>query len=82
MKYQYIIPTLCIFSTISLTAQSNSLGNILQQSGENKSLNESIETKKKPKKKSRFIFKDTYDARDIGKIDKNVRQKQSKNNKY
>ena len=79
MKYIYTVPLLCICSTLSLYAKSDNLGNILQQVGEKKSFSKSIATKKKPKKKSRFIFKDTYDAKGIGKIDKTAGQKQSKN---
>ena len=82
MKYKYTISLLCIFSTLSLYAKADNLGNVLQKVGEKKSFSKSIIIKKKPKKKSRFIFKDTYDAKGIGKIDKNARQKQSKNYKY
>ena len=79
MKYKYTISLLCICSTLSLYAKSDNLGNILQQVGENKAFSKSIATKKNLKNKSRFIFRDTYDVKGIGKIDKNAGQKQSKN---
>ena len=66
MQYKYLIPTLCIFSTISLYAEQNGLGDILQQVGEKKTLVKPIPKKKIIKKQTRFIFTDEYDSNGIG----------------
>ncbi len=64
MRYVFIIPILCIWGTVSLYAEENSLGDILQEAGEQKPLVKPAPKKKIVKKRSRFIFKDTYDAKD------------------
>ena len=61
MKYKYILPTLCIFGTISLHAEESALGNILQKSGKKQALVKPLPTKKKVSKKKRFVFKDEYE---------------------
>jgi hypothetical protein len=66
MKYQYILPTLCIFGTLSLHAEESGLGNILQKAGEKQALVKPEPTKKKVSKKSRFVFKDEYKSNGIG----------------
>ena len=72
MRYKYIIPTLCIFGTMSLHAEENALGDILQQVGEKKRLVKPIPKKKESKKQTRFVFTDEYDSNGIGLKDKSV----------
>ena len=66
MKLQYILPTLCIFGTISLHSEESGLGNILQKVGQKQALVKPAPTKKKVSKKSRFVFKDEYESNGIG----------------
>ena len=77
MRYKYVISTLCIFSTMSLHAEENGLGNILQQVGQKKALiKPEAKQKKKIKKQSRFVFNDEYDSNGIGSKDKsNIKDK-------
>lgn len=70
MKYKYLLPTFCIFSTISLYAEENGLGDILQKAGEKQALIKPLEKKTKQKKKTRFVFKDVYESNGIGSNDK------------
>ena len=82
MRYIFIMPILCIFGIVSLYAEENSLGDILQDVGEKKPLVKPAPKKKTPKKKSRFIFKDTYDANGIGSKDKVGDEKKSQSYEY
>lgn len=83
MKYKYILPTLCIFGTISMHAEeSGGLGDILQGVGEKKALVKPDVQKKKSKKKSRFIFKDAYQANGIGSKDPSATADRSQSYEY
>ena len=82
MRYMFIIPILYIWGTISLYAEENSLGDILKETGEKKPLVKPAPQKKMLKKRSRFIFKDTYDAKDIGSKDKAREKKKSQSYEY
>lgn len=66
MRYKYIIPTLCLFGTMSLHAEEKGLGNILQEVGKKKVLAKPELQKKQVKKQTRFLFKDEYDSNGIG----------------
>ncbi len=66
MKFQYLLPTLCIFGTLSLHSEESGLGNILQNVGEKQALVKPAPTKKKVSKKGRFVFKDVYESNNIG----------------
>jgi|GEM_PF-6885618 len=82
MRYKYIIPTLCLLGTISLHANEDKLGNILQSSGEYKKLSNPLKKKKITKKQSRFVFKDEYNANGIGQIDKTSSKSKSERYDY
>ncbi len=82
MRYIFIMPILCMLGTVSLYAEENSLGDILQDVGEKEPLVKPAPKKKLPKKKSRFIFKDTYDAKNIGSKDKAGDEKKSESYEY
>lgn len=82
MRSIFIIPVLCTLGTVSLYAKENSLGDILQDAGEKKSFVKSAPKKKTPQKRSRFIFKDTYDANGIGTKDKAQDKKKSQSYEY
>ena len=82
MVYKYIIPTLCICSTISLYAEEKGLGDIIQQAAQDKALVKSATKKKEVKKTSRFVFKDEYHANGIGDIDKSVTKDKSESYDY
>ena len=81
MRYRYILPTLCIFGTISLHADEEKLGTILQKTAQKKVLLKP-EKKKKTKKQSRFVFKDEYDANGIGRKDKKAAKNKSESYNY
>jgi len=78
----FIIPIFCILGTVSLYAEENSLGDVLQDVGEKKSLVKPAPKKKILRKRSRFIFKDTYDANGIGDQDKEREKKKSESYEY
>ena len=82
MKYKYLLPTLCIFGTISLHAEENGLGSILQNSGQKKALIKPEQHKKKSKKESRFVFKDEYHSNVIGSKDKSAAKNKSQSYDY
>ncbi len=82
MRYMFIIPILCTLGTVSLYAEENSLGDILQEVGEKKPLVKPAPKKKIVKKRSRFVFKDTYDAKSIGSKDKESEKKKSESYEY
>lgn len=82
MRYPYIISTICIFGTMSLHAEQKGLGNILQEAGKTKVLEKPESQKKQSKKKTRFIFKDEYDANGIGSKDKSSVENGSKSYEY
>ena len=82
MRYMFIIPILYIWGTISLYAEENSLGDILQGAGKNKALIKPAAKKKTVKKRSRFVFKDTYDAKEIESKDKAREKKKSQSYEY
>lgn len=82
MRTTYIIPVLYILGTVSAYAQTNSLGDILQHSGKKKALEKSAPPKKTVQKRSRFIFKDTYDENSIGSKDKKSGEKRSQSYDY
>ena len=82
MKYQYILPTLCIFGTLSLHAEESGLENILQKAGEKQAIVKPEPTKKKVSKKKRFIFKDEYKSHDIGSGNEATAQKKSESYDY
>ena len=80
MVYKYLIPTLCICSTMSLHAEQKGLGDIIQSAGEEQTLIKPV-TKKKVKKQSPFVFKDEYSDNGIGRMDKTAKEK-SKSYEY
>ncbi len=82
MRYMFIISILYIWGTVSLYAEENSLGAILQEAGEKKPLVKPAPKKKIVKKRSRFIFKDTYDANEIESKDKAREKKKSQSYEY
>lgn len=82
MKYQYILSTLCIFGTLSLHAEESDLGNILQKAGQKQALVEPEAAKKKVSKKTRFVFKDEYEANGIGSGNKDAAEKKSESYEY
>lgn len=83
MRYKYILPTLCMFGTMSLHAEEKGLGNILQKVGtEKKVLVEPEHKKKNTNKQTRFIFKDEYHANTLGLKDKSVAEDKSKSYEY
>ena len=82
MKYIYVLPTFCLIGTFSLHANEDKLGDILQNSGEKKVLQKTVEKKNISKKQSRFVFKDTYDANGIGQIEKSASKKRSESYDY
>ncbi|HSR74289.1 MAG TPA: hypothetical protein VLL31_05555 [Sulfurovum sp.] len=82
MRGKYIIPTLCVFGTMSLHAEDKGLGNILQQAGQKKVLEKPESNKKQSKKQSRFVFKDVYDSNGIGSKDKNDHKNSSETYNY
>ena len=82
MRYSLIVPILYIWGTVSLYAEKNSLGDILQDVGEKKPLVKPAPQKKILRKRSRFIFKDAYDANDIGSKDKAREKKKSERYEY
>ena len=77
MRFKYVIPTLCIFGTISLHAEESGLGEILQQVAEKEKLIQPEPQKRKSTKKSRFVFHDEYDSNGIGLKDKSVTKNKS-----
>lgn len=82
MRCKYIIPTLCIFGTMSLHAEEKDLGNILQQVGKKEVLDKPAPQKKASKKQSRFVFKDEYDANGIGSKDPSAASERSQSYDY
>ena len=82
MRYIFIIPIFCTLGTLSLYAEENSLGDILQDAGEKKALVKPAPKKKMIKKRSRFIFKDTYDDNGIGSKDEAREKKKSESYDY
>ena len=80
MVYKYVIPTLCIFSTMSLYAEQKELGDIIQNAGEEQVLIKPV-TKKKVERQTRFVFKDEYSDNGIGRMDKTSKEK-SKSYEY
>jgi hypothetical protein len=82
MRTIFIIIVLCAFGTVSMYAEANSLGDILQNAGQKKALVKSASKKKMAKKRSRFIFKDAYDANGIGSKDKESEKKKSESYEY
>lgn len=82
MVYKYLIPTLCICSTMSLYAEEKGLSEIIQKAAEGKALIKPIKKKKEVKKESRFVFKDEYHANGIGEIDKTAKKAKSESYDY
>ena len=82
MVYKYVIPTLCICSTMSLYAEGKGLGDIIQQAAQDKALVKPAMKKKEVKKESRFVFKDEYNANGIGDIDKTVKKDKAESYDY
>ena len=82
MKCKYILPTLCIFGTISLHSEESGLENILQNAGEKQALVKPEATKKKVSKKRRFVFKDEYKSNGIGSGNKAMDEKKSESYDY
>ncbi|UPT76572.1 hypothetical protein MN086_05830 [Sulfurovum sp. XGS-02] len=82
MKCKYLLPTLCIFGTMSLHAEQKGLGNILQEAGQKKALTKPEPQKKPSKNKKRFIFKDEYKSNDIESGNKAVAEKKSESYDY
>lgn len=82
MRCKYIIPTLCMFGTLSLHAEEKDLGNILQQVGKKEVLDKPAPQKKATKKQSRFVFKDAYDANGIGSKDPSDASERSQSYDY
>ena len=82
MVYKFIIPALCICSTMSLHAEGKGLGDIIQQVAQDKALIKPAIKNKKVKKASRFVFKDEYNANGIGDIDKMKTKDKSESYNY
>ena len=82
MRYRYILPALCLFGTISLYADEEKLGTILEKTAHKKVLLKPVKKKKSSKKQSRFVFKDEYDANGIGRIDKKATKNKSESYNY
>ena len=82
MRFKYVIPTLCIFGTMSLHAEESGLSDLLQQVGQKEKLVKPEPHKKMLKKKSRFIFKDEYHANDVGSKDKTSKKNKSESYDY
>ena len=82
MKYKYILPTLCIFGTLSLQAEESGLENILQKAGQKQALVKPAPTKKKVSKKKRFVFKDEYKSNGIGSGNEARAEKKSESFDY
>lgn len=82
MVYKYIIPTLCICTTMSLYAEEQNLSDIIQKVAEDKALIKPVKKKQEVQKKRRFVFKDEYDANGIGKIDKTSTKEKSESFDY
>lgn len=56
MRFKYVIPTLCIFGTMSLHAEESGLSDIIQQVAQKEKLIKPEPQKKKPKKKVTICF--------------------------
>lgn len=82
MRYIYIIPTICLFGTISLYANEDKLSSVLQKTGEEKVLPKPIAKKKTSKKQSRFVFKDEFGSNGIGQKDKRASKEKSQSYNY
>lgn len=82
MRYMFIMSILYLCGTVSLYAEENSLGDILQEVGEKKPLVKPAPLKKKVKKRSRFVFKDTYEAKEIESKEKAREKKKSQSYEY
>lgn len=83
MKYKYILPTFCLFSTMSLYAeQQNDLGNILQQAGQKNVLVKPVPKKKRSKKESRFTFVDRNNVNFIESKSKKEAKDRSESYEY
>lgn len=82
MRFKYVIPTLCIFGTLSLYAEESGLGSILQQVGKKQTLKKPLPKKKETKKQTRFIFHDEYHANGIGLKEKSAAKDKSESYNY
>ena len=82
MVYKFVIPTLCICSTMSLYAEGKGLGDIIQQAAQDKALVKPAVQKKEVKKASRFVFKDEYNANGIGDIEKTAKKEKAESYEY
>jgi len=67
---------------MSLYAEENGLGDIIQQAAQDKALVKPAMKKKEVKKTSRFVFKDEYHANGIGEIDKTKTKDKSESYDY
>lgn len=82
MRYVFITLIFYLWGTVFLYAEKNSLGDILQEVGKKKPLVKIEPKKKRVKKRSRFIFKDTYDAKDMESKEKAQEKKKSQTYEY
>jgi len=82
MRYMFIMLILYLCGTVSLYAEVNSLGDILQEAGEKKPLVKPLPQKKTVKKRSRFVFKDSYEAKEIESKEKAREKKKSQSYEY
>jgi hypothetical protein len=82
MRYKYVIPTLCLFGTMSLYAEEGGLGDTLQEVAQKEKLIKPVPQKKKSQKKSRFVFHDAYDANGIALKEKSATKNKSENYNY
>lgn len=77
-----MISLFCMFGTISLYAQEDDLGHIIQKVAQKEKLVKPEAEKTKSKKKSRFVFHDEYDLNVIGSKQKPVSPKKSESYNY
>ena len=82
MKFKYVLPAFCLLGTLSLDANEDKLGDLLQSSGEKEVLLKPQNNKKLSKKQSRFVFKDEYHSNGIGQIDKTASKDKSESYEY
>lgn len=82
MRYMFMMFIFCILGIVSLYAEENSLGDILQELAEKKPLVKPVPKKKIDKKRSQFVFKDTYEANGLAAKDKSREKKRSQQYEY
>ncbi|MEA2049030.1 MAG: hypothetical protein U9O64_11375 [Campylobacterota bacterium] len=77
MRHIFNLIILYTLGAISLYAKEESLGGVLKGLGEKQPLIKPETKKAVPKKKSRFIFKDTYNEQNIGAKEEGTKRAES-----